>query len=145
MFVAMNMVRRELLFPTALQNMCWTAAGQNLSICFTTQQGTTFRSLRPMKVAVFMREAEEAGSEIVLVEPAHTTQKCSNCGLVQKKTLAERWHDCICGASMHRDLNAAVNILNRATLGTRGSHACLRRSLCMQASSMKQEANGVSH
>jgi putative transposase len=69
-------------------------------------------------------KAEEAGCEIVLVDPAHTTQECSSCGQIQKKKLAERWHDCLCGASMHRDLNAAINILKRATLGHKGSNAC---------------------
>jgi putative transposase len=68
-------------------------------------------------------KAEEAGCEVVLVEPAHTSQMCSNCGSVRKKSLAERWHRCACGASMHRDLNAAKNILNRATLGHRESNA----------------------
>jgi len=63
-------------------------------------------------------KAEEAGCEVVLVDPAQTTSECSNCGLVQKKSLAERKHTCICGAAMHRDLNAAINILNRATLRT---------------------------
>jgi putative transposase len=89
-------------------------------------------------------KAEGAGCDVVLVEPAHTTQECSGCGLVQKKTLSERWHDCLCGASMHRDLNAAINILARATGGTPGSQACLRRDLCMQVSSMKQEAHDFS-
>jgi putative transposase len=69
-------------------------------------------------------KAEEAGCEVVLVDPAHTTQRCSSCSLVRKKSLAERWHSCICGASMHRDLNAAINILDRATSGTEGSKAC---------------------
>ena len=69
-------------------------------------------------------KAEEAGCEVVLVNPANTTSECSSCGLVQRKSLAERWHNCACGASMHRDLNAAINILNRATLGHRGSNAC---------------------
>jgi putative transposase len=63
-------------------------------------------------------KAEEAGCEVVLVNPAWTTQECSQCGSVKKKTLAERWHSCACGASMHRDLNAAINILRRATAGT---------------------------
>jgi putative transposase len=69
-------------------------------------------------------KAEEAGCEVVLVDPAHTTQLCSNCGHVQKKSLAERWHSCLCGASMHRDLNAAINILQRATSGTEERNAC---------------------
>lgn len=68
-------------------------------------------------------KAEEAGCEVVLVEPAHTSQMCSNCGSVQKKTLAERWHRCICGISIHRDLNAAINILKRATFGQKESNA----------------------
>ncbi len=90
-------------------------------------------------------KAEEAGCEVVLVESAYTTQKCSNCAQIHKKTLSERWHDCPCGASMHRDLNAARNILNRATGGTPGSQAWLRKGLCIQASSMKQEVHGFSH
>jgi putative transposase len=89
-------------------------------------------------------KAEEAGCEVVLVDAAHTTQECSSCGQIHKKTLAERWHVCPCGTSMHRDLNAAINILARATSGTGGSQACLRRDLCMQASSMKQEAHDFS-
>lgn len=59
-------------------------------------------------------KAEEAGSELVLVNPAKTSQKCSSCSLINKKTLSERWHKCLCGASMHRDLNAAINILHKA-------------------------------
>ncbi len=68
-------------------------------------------------------KAEDAGCGIVLVNPANTTSECSNCGSVKKKSLAERWHKCACGASMHRDLNAAMNILKRATAGTAGSNA----------------------
>jgi putative transposase len=69
-------------------------------------------------------KAEEAGSEVILVNPAHTSQECSNCGSIRKKTLAERQHKCPCGADMHRDLNAAKNILKRATGGAPGSSAC---------------------
>jgi putative transposase len=68
-------------------------------------------------------KAVEAGCEVVLVNPAYTSQRCSSCGLVQKKTLAERWHECPCGTSLHRDLNAAKNILTRATHGQWGSNA----------------------
>ena len=69
-------------------------------------------------------KAEEAGCELVLVKPAGTTQECSQCSSVHKKPLAERWHSCACGASMHRDLNAAINIIKRATAGTAGRQAC---------------------
>ena len=74
-------------------------------------------------------KAEEAGSEIVLVDPAHTSQECSSCGLVRKKTLAERWHRCSCGASMHRDLNAAKNILERAiSLSSKSRYSCSKQA-----------------
>ncbi len=95
-------------------------------------------------------KAEEAGCEVVLVNPAHTSQMCSHCGFVLKKSLAERWHDCPCGASMHRDLNAAINILNRATGGTPGSQACGEETHTSyknnrQVSSGKQEAHAFKH
>ena len=86
-------------------------------------------------------KAEEAGCEVVLVNPAHTSQMCSTCGLVRKKSLAERWHDCPCGASMHRDLNAAMNILNRATGGTPGSNASGDGAI---VPSLKEEVQGFS-
>ena len=56
-------------------------------------------------------KAEEAGRDIVLVNPNHTSQICSGCGQVVKKPLAERWHSCECGTELDRDYNAAINIL----------------------------------
>jgi hypothetical protein len=91
------------------------------------------------------REAEETGSEVMLVNPAHTSEECSSCGLIQKKSLAERWHSCSCGVSMHSDLNAAINILTRATGRTPESNTCgeeipTHYKSNEQISSMKQEA-----
>jgi putative transposase len=57
-------------------------------------------------------KAEEAGRACVLVDPNGTSQRCSRCGRVVKKSLAVRVHDCpICGLKMDRDENAAINIL----------------------------------
>ncbi len=53
------------------------------------------------------------------VNPAYTSQVCSNCGAVVKKSLSTRTHVCACGCRLGRDENAAINILNRA-LGTVG-------------------------
>ena len=94
-------------------------------------------------------KAEEAGCEVVLVNPAHTSQRCSSCGLMQKKTLAERWYECSCGASMHRDLNAAKNILARVTSGTGEYQACGKGTSIHykqngQVTSMKQEVHDFS-
>jgi len=56
-------------------------------------------------------KAESAGTELVKVDPRNTTQMCSNCGSIVKKTLSERVHECpYCGFVADRDYNAAVNI-----------------------------------
>jgi putative transposase len=59
-------------------------------------------------------KAAYAGKRAVAVPPALTSQRCSgpNCGRVVWKGLSVRWHQCPeCGASLHRDHNAARNIL----------------------------------
>lgn len=56
-------------------------------------------------------KAENAGKEVVCVNPYNTSQMCSNCGSIVKKTLAERLHQCSCGYTEQRDVNSAINIL----------------------------------
>jgi len=66
---------------------------------------TTFRNMLNYK-------AEEAGSLVVEVNPAYTSQICSGCGVKVKKDLSDRIHKCdTCGLEIGRDLNAAKNIL----------------------------------
>lgn len=55
----------------------------------------------------------------VAVNPAHTSQECSSCGTIVKKSLSTRTHACQCGCVMDRDMNAARNILSSG-LGTVG-------------------------
>ena len=62
---------------------------------------------------------EKFGRVTVAVNPAYTSQNCSNCGEVVKKSLSTRTHTCKCGCQLDRDHNAAINILKRA-LGTVG-------------------------
>ncbi len=70
-------------------------------------------------------KAEEAGCEVVFVNPKNTTKDCSRCGTCVPKEEHERVHNCpSCSLSMDRDLNAAINILARATVGQTGSNAC---------------------
>ena len=59
------------------------------------------------------------GRVTVAVNPAYTSQNCSECDEVVKKSLSTRTHVCKCGCKLDRDHNAAVNILKRA-LGTVG-------------------------
>jgi putative transposase len=53
-----------------------------------------------------------AGRSVVAVPPAYTSQRCSGCGVLVTKGLSVRWHERPeCGTSLHRDHNAAQNIL----------------------------------
>ncbi len=78
-------------------------------------------------------KAESAGCKIVFVNPYNTSQQCSNCQSIVKKSLSQRIHNCSnCGLTINRDVNAAVNILNKAlssmpTVGHTESNACQRR------------------
>jgi putative transposase len=58
-------------------------------------------------------KAEEAGREVIAVDPRHTSQRCSDCGYVDptnRRTQAK--FECeACGYSEHADVNAAMNIL----------------------------------
>ena len=70
------------------------------------------------------------GVPVIAVEPAYTSQNCSNCGGLVVKTLSTRTHNCLhCGYVADRDENAAKNILQSAlrklstTLGHRESNA----------------------
>ena len=56
-------------------------------------------------------KAEEAGRQLVKVNPAYTSQDCSRCHHRQKMPLSERVYHCpCCLLSIDRDLNAALNI-----------------------------------
>ncbi|MCX7594144.1 MAG: transposase [Fischerella sp.] len=54
------------------------------------------------------------GRVVVPVDPIFTSQNCSSCGETVKKSLSVRTHICKCGCVLDRDLNAAINILNKA-------------------------------
>jgi len=57
--------------------------------------------------------ASRRGSRVVLVNAAYTSQTCSQCGCLGKRT-GNKFHCASgCGAVMQADLNAAINILAR--------------------------------
>ena len=71
----------------------------------------------PATVINFLRQkAESAAGRVVEVDPRHTSQDCSACGSRVQKPLAQRTHRCGCGLVLHRDVNAARNILARADM-----------------------------
>ena len=52
------------------------------------------------------------GKVTVAVPPHYTSQNCSSCGTMVKKSLSERTHQCShCGTVLDRDHNAALNVL----------------------------------
>ncbi len=64
--------------------------------------------------AILAFKAAYAGKQVVAVPPAFISQTCSGCGILVRKGLSVRWHLCPeCGKSLHRDQNAALNILLR--------------------------------
>ncbi len=54
------------------------------------------------------------GLSVIPVNPKNTSQACSNCGQIVRKTLSERIHKCDCGCVLDRDHNAAINIKSLA-------------------------------
>lgn len=60
-------------------------------------------------------KAENAGGEVVRVDPAYSSQACPQCGHVKRKELFERQHQCSrCHLSLDRDHAAALVVRNRA-------------------------------
>jgi len=85
-------------------------------------------------------KAESAGCRAVGVNPRGTSRICSGCGNVQDMPLSERAFNCDkCGMSKDRDLNASINILERATEGQSGSYA----SGDSASASQKGKASGI--
>jgi putative transposase len=57
-------------------------------------------------------KASFLGKKVEAVAPHYTSQKCSSCGEIVKKSLSTRTQRCTeCGLVMDRDENAAVNVL----------------------------------
>lgn len=61
---------------------------------------------------ILKTKAASAGLLVIAVSPRNTTQNCSSCGEKVPKKLSDRWHSCLCGCSLSRDHNAAINIRN---------------------------------
>lgn len=60
--------------------------------------------------------ARSTGTEVVLVNPAYTSQKCNRCGHVDAKSRESQavFVCTACGHRDHADVNAAKNILSAA-------------------------------
>jgi transposase len=64
-------------------------------------------------------KAEAAGKQVVKVDARYTSQKCSECGMIDKKSRNKSHYKCVgCGHTEHADINAAKNIRSNHTLST---------------------------
>jgi putative transposase len=99
-------------------------AYENLSIKNMVKNHCLAKSINDAAWSIFRQWLEyfavKFNSVVVAVTPHYTSQKCSNCGAIVKKSLSTRTHKCSCGCELQRDVNAAINILNLAK--NRGGH-----------------------
>lgn len=82
-------------------------------------------------MSIVTYKAEEAGRQVVKVDPKYTSQVCSGCGYRgAKKDLSERVHSCTrCGLVLDRDTNAAKNILRAWKMPTEWERVRSTRSV----------------
>ena len=83
------------------------------------------------------------GKFVIAVNPQYTSQQCSDCGNIVKKTLSIRTHICSCGCVLDRDENAAINILHKAnTVGRTEIQALGQTTHCLTGESLLDKVTG---
>ena len=92
---------------------------EDLNLAFMTRNSKLSLSAHDAALGMFRNmleyKAVEAGTQVVAVDPKNTSQACAGCGVIVKKSLNVRTHNCPdCGLQIDRDINAALNILTRA-------------------------------
>jgi putative transposase len=93
--------------------------------------------------------AKVFGKVAIAVPPHYTSQNCSCCGELVKKSLSVRIHFCpSCKTVLDRDENAALNILIRAieilenTVGHTGINAQRQTNLCLVGETLLDKLTG---
>lgn len=104
----------------AIKNMVKSAAGtvDNPGTNVTAKRGLN-RSIQEQTWGMIRQQleykAESAGRIVIAVNPAHTSQRCSACGLVEATNRRGKTYACrSCGVIQDADVNAAKNILRAA-------------------------------
>jgi putative transposase len=95
---------------------------EDLNVSGMMANGKLAASIQDMGFFEFRRQltykCELYGSKLVIADRWFPSSKtCSNCGTVKKElSLKERVFNCGCGASLNRDLNAAINLRNYSSI-----------------------------
>jgi putative transposase len=100
-------------------------AYEDLQIANMVKQQTLAKSINDASWGRFLQWVKYYGAmqevPVIAVASHFTSQICSGCGKLVKKSLSERTHICTpCGLVLDRDHNAARNILNKALVRTVG-------------------------
>ena len=88
------------------------------------------------------------GKIVVPVPPQWSSQECSSCGQIVKKSLSTRTHICSCGASLCRDENAAKVLLARglklvsSTAGLAETNAQGQNNQCQLSENLVDKLTG---
>ena len=100
-------------------------AYENLNVKGMVRNHCLAKSINDVAWTLFRRWleyfADKFNTTVVAVNPRMTSQKCSDCGTIVKKSLSTRTHKCSCGCELQRDVNAAINILNLVSPATRAA------------------------
>jgi putative transposase len=103
--VARSLVNRYGLIDVEDQNIKGMLRNHQLAKSISDAGWSLFVNILKDKERLGVRE----------LDSRNTSQACSGCGVLVPKPLSQRWHECPeCGTSLHRDVNAARNILRRA-------------------------------
>ncbi|MDJ0679915.1 MAG: zinc ribbon domain-containing protein [Xenococcaceae cyanobacterium MO_167.B52] len=67
------------------------------------------------------------GKIVIAVPPQYTSQECSSCHPIVKKSWSERTHACECGCILDRDENASRNLWAKGLeYLSRGGHSRIK-------------------
>jgi len=101
---------------------------RHLSLSISDASWATFLSMLEYKLETLSRI-------LIKVNPAYTSQICSQCGAIVKKSLSQRTHYCPeCLYVDDRDVNAAKNILKIGTVRPFVETASIEGSMKQEAS-----------
>ena len=97
-------------------NACNVIAVEDLAVNRMTHNHCLAKSISDAAwsqfAALLSYKAAWAGRKYVAVNPAYTSQDCSQCGHRQPLSLSDRTYTCpCCGLVLDRDFNASLNIL----------------------------------
>lgn len=125
--------RKNFHFQTAhwLVNQYGLIAVEKLSPQFMIKNHKLAKSASDIAISQFFDilsyEAYKHQTLVGQVDPKNTSQICSKCGKIVSKDLSVRTHQCpYCGFVCDRDINAAINIVDRVPDELKQSYNLLR-------------------